>query len=119
MGEGDVFGDIEPVLLVCDGDIPGIQQGLNEFQSFLACGGELTARDRRRHDALVGIHIAHEEGGGWADVRKTFQFQHFFGLKRFNLELAFQPFAIVPGSLAMHAYQGTVFCAPPLKIPYF
>ena len=60
----DVFRDLEPVLLVCNGGIPGIQQGLNEVLSFLACGGELSPLGGGRHSALVGIHVTYEERRG-------------------------------------------------------
>ena len=60
----DVFGDIEPVLLVCDGGVANIQQGPNEVQSPLTCGGELSSLGGGRHSALVGIHVTYEERRG-------------------------------------------------------
>ena len=64
----DVLRDLEPVLPVHDGGIPGIQQGLNELQPLLSCGGKFAILGGRRHSALLGIHITHEEGSGWGIV---------------------------------------------------
>lgn len=64
----DVLRDLESVLPVHDGGIPGIQQGLNELQSLLACGGKFAILGGRRHSALVGSHINHKEWGGWGIV---------------------------------------------------
>ena len=77
----NVFGDIETVLLVHDGGIPGIQQGLNELQPLLACGGELSSLGGRRESVLVGIHITHEEWRCGRIVRdkpcsRAFQYQN-------------------------------------------
>lgn len=57
----DVFRDLTPVLLVRDGGIPGIQQGLNEFQS----GGELSTLGGRRESSNFSISacLAREADG--------------------------------------------------------